>query len=46
MANEYLSFITDAHFLQCISNLHTSYINAKNNIDKSKFYKNKIDTID
>lgn len=45
MANKYLSFITDEHFLHCIEELHKSYLKAKKNITKSKFYKNKIDTI-
>lgn len=45
MANKYLTFISDEHLLKCIGNLHHSYIRAKNNISKRKFYKNKIDTI-
>lgn len=45
MANKYLSYISDEHFLSCIENLHKSYLKAKANISKSKFYKNKIDTI-
>ncbi|WP_259014229.1 Eco47II family restriction endonuclease [Emticicia fluvialis] len=45
MSNKYLSYITDEHFLQCISNLHKSYIKAKNNITKKSFYANKVDTI-
>lgn len=45
MANKYVSFITDEHFLTCIETLHKSYLKAKKDISKSKFYKNKIDTI-
>ncbi len=45
MKNKYLDFISDEHFLACIANLHNSYLKAKANISKKKFYKNKIDTI-
>ena len=45
MSNKYLSFISDEHLLSCIENLHNSYLKAKANVSKSKFYKNKIDTI-
>lgn len=45
MKNKYLDFISDEHFLVCIENLHNSYLKAKANISKKKFYKNKIDTI-
>jgi hypothetical protein len=45
MENKYLNFISDEHFLQCIANLHNSYLKAKNNITKKKFYSNKVDTI-
>ncbi|MCU4175452.1 Eco47II family restriction endonuclease [Carboxylicivirga sp. N1Y90] len=45
MANKYVDFISDAHFLECIENLHNSYIKAKEGISKRKFYSNKIDTI-
>lgn len=45
MANKYVNFITDEHLLSCIKELHQSYLRAKKNITKSKFYKNKIDTI-
>lgn len=45
MANTYLNFISDEHFLNCIGNLHKSYLKAKNNITKNKFYSNKVDTI-
>lgn len=45
MANKYLSFISDEHLLFCVENLHKSYLKAKANVSKKKFYKNKIDTI-
>ena len=45
MKNQYLDFISDEHFLYCIEKLHNSYLKAKSNITKKKFYKNKIDTI-
>lgn len=45
MTNKYLDFITDEHLMKCIGNLYTSYIKAKEEISKKKFYKNKIDTI-
>jgi hypothetical protein len=45
MANKYLSFISDEHLFYCIENLHNSYLKAKANVSKKKFYKNKIDTI-
>jgi len=45
MANKYLNFISDEHLIKCISNLHQSYIRAKNNVNKTDFYKNKVDTI-
>ncbi len=45
MANKYLNYISDEHLLNCIANLHQSYLNAKNNISKKSFYKNKVDTI-
>lgn len=45
MANKYVDFVSDEHLLTCVANLHTSYVSAKNEIDKKKFYKNKIDTI-
>jgi len=43
--NQYLSYISDEHLLNCIANLHQSYLKAKNNISKKSFYKNKVDTI-
>lgn len=45
MPNKYLNFISDEHFLECIKNLHNSYLKAKNNISKKNFYTNKVDTI-
>lgn len=45
MANKYVNFITDEHLLACIETLHKSYLKAKKNISKARFYKNKIDTI-
>ncbi len=45
MANKYVDFISDEHFLKCIENLYNSYIKAKKGISKKKFYNNKIDTI-
>ncbi|RXP45165.1 Eco47II family restriction endonuclease [Lutibacter sp. HS1-25] len=45
MAHKYLSFITDEHLFSCIENLHNSYLKAKADISKKKFYNNKIDTI-
>jgi hypothetical protein len=45
MANKYLSYISDEHLLSCVKNLHQSYLKAKANVSKKKFYKNKIDTI-
>jgi hypothetical protein len=45
MDNKYLSFISDEHLLACIENLYNSYVKAKANISKKKFYNNKIDTI-
>lgn len=44
MANKYLYFISDEHLLDCIKNLHDSYVKAKANVSKKKFYNNKIDT--
>lgn len=45
MKNKYVDFITDEHLLTCIANLHKSYLEAKNDISKKKFFSNKIDTI-
>jgi hypothetical protein len=45
MKNKYVNYISDKHLLSCISNLHKSYLKAKNNITKENFYSNKVDTI-
>ena len=45
MKNKYVDFISDEHFLDCVANLHNSYLKAKNNITKKNFYTNKVDTI-
>ena len=45
MANKYVGFISDKHFLDCVENLHKSYLKAKRNISKKNFYSNKVDTI-
>lgn len=45
MKNKYVNFISDAHLLNCIANLHKAYLKAKNNISKNSFYSNKVDTI-
>ncbi|WMJ71626.1 Eco47II family restriction endonuclease [Cytophagaceae bacterium ABcell3] len=44
MANKYVDFISDEHLLGCIKNLYESYVKAKSDVTKKKFYKNKIDT--
>ncbi|GLB47719.1 Eco47II family restriction endonuclease [Neptunitalea lumnitzerae] len=45
MKNKYVEFISDEHLLNCISNLHKSYVKAKEKISKKKLYSNKVDTI-
>ena len=45
MKNKYVDFVSDDHFLKCIEQLHSSYLKAKANISKKKFYNNKIDSI-
>lgn len=45
MNYKYVSYISDKHLLDCIENLHNSYLKAKATINKKKFYNNKIDTI-
>ena len=45
MKNKYVDFISDEHLLNCIENLHKSYLRAKNKISKKSFYTNKVDTI-
>ena len=42
--NKYLTFVSDEHLLKCISNLFQSYLEAKREFTKTKFYKNKVDT--
>lgn len=44
MANTYTDFISDEHLYNCIAQLHSSYIKAKNKITKKFFYANKVDT--
>jgi len=43
--SKYVDFISDEHLLNCIKDLHRSYLKAKQKITKKKFYNNKIDTI-
>jgi len=43
--NKYVEFISDAHLLNCIGNLHQAYLSARKDFTKKKFYKNKVDTI-
>lgn len=45
MKNKYVNFISDDHLLNCIANLHKTYLKAKSNITKKNFYSNKVDTI-
>lgn len=45
MSHTYVSFVSDAHLLECVGNLHQAYLRAKNNISKLSFYKNKVDAI-
>ena len=45
MKNKYVNFISDQHLLECIANLYNAYSRAKNNISKTNFYSNKVDTI-
>ncbi|MGF1638020.1 MAG: Eco47II family restriction endonuclease [Cyclobacteriaceae bacterium] len=45
MKHKYVNFITDEHLLKCIENLYNSYLRAKADISKKKFYSNKVDTI-
>jgi len=41
--NTYVDFVSDAHFLSCVKQLHESYAKAKKKLSKKKFYANKID---
>lgn len=43
--SKYLSYISDQHLFDCISNLYDKYTTAKENFTQQKFYKNKIDII-
>ena len=45
MKNKYVDIVSDKHLLNCIENLHKSYLKAKQNISKQNFYTNKVDTI-
>lgn len=45
MKNKYVDFISDEHFIKCVSNLHKSYLKAKNNVSKKSFYTNKVDVV-
>lgn len=45
MKYKYVDFVSDDHLLKCIENLHGSYLKAKADVSKKKFYSNKIDTI-
>lgn len=45
MANTFLKFISDEHLISSIKKLYESYVKAKKDIDKKKFYSNKIDPI-
>lgn len=42
--NKYVDFVSDEHLINCISNLHNSYLQAKKAFTKVKFYNNKVDT--
>jgi hypothetical protein len=41
--NKYVDFISDAHLLNCIEILYSSYSKAKKQVTKQSFYSNKID---
>lgn len=43
MKNKYVSFISDEHLLNCIANLHASYVKSKRQYTKQNFYSNKVD---
>lgn len=45
MKNKYVDFVSDSHLLACIAGLHKSYLKAKQNVTKSSFYNNKVDTL-
>ncbi|APY08164.1 restriction endonuclease [Winogradskyella sp. J14-2] len=42
--NKYVDFVSDEHLMSCISNLYSSYQQAKKAFTKVKFYNNKVDT--
>lgn len=42
--NKYVNFVDDKHLLSCIENLHNSYLKAKKEFTRKKFYRNKVDT--
>lgn len=44
MENKYVEYIEDEYLITCINNLYKAYEKAKEDINKKKFYKNKIDT--
>lgn len=44
MPNKYVDFVSDEHLLSCVKNLHKAYLKAENNITRSNFYSNKVDT--
>ncbi|TVZ26447.1 Eco47II restriction endonuclease [Gillisia sp. Hel_I_86] len=41
--NKYVDFVEDEHLLKCVSNLFNSYLEAKKEFTKKKFYSNKVD---
>lgn len=43
--NHYVNFISDAHLMMCIANLHKAYLRAQKNVSKKSFYANKVDTL-
>ncbi len=43
MKNKYLNYISDKHLLDCIGDLHSAYLKAKNVVTKKQFYLNKVD---
>src|SRR5690554_4906727 len=44
MDKRYVDFVTDEHLIQCINNLYRAYLRAKNNLSRSTFYRNKVDS--
>lgn len=43
MSNKYVSFVSDAHLIKCIANLHSAYVKSKRKFTKQEFYSNKVD---